>query len=181
MSCQTWCNFVSKINVLICLVILRNSHLMGVEVGSMCLQMFLVCLLSSLRSRRPDPASVTQRGWQRCSGRSQAFGWDEGETWLCCCPFISEAEQSISPALLWALWGKGPLVGHGSLVQLSWGAWGTTKDSTSLWDWVIFLLPRGWMQHCSVLYACGPSLPWNSQSQMKREACWVRNQTSQSQ
>lgn len=150
----------------------------------MCLQMVLVYLLSSLRSRRSDPASVTQRGCQRCSGRSQSFGWltqDERETWLCCCPFISESEESISPALLWALWGKGSLVGHGSLVQLYWGVWESTKDSASPLDWlsaVIFLLPHRGMQHCSVLYACGPSFPWNSESQMEKETCWVRNQTT---
>lgn len=61
-----------------------------------------VYLLSSLRSRRPDPACVTPRGWWRCSGRSLSFGWhtqDEGETWLCCCPFTSGAEHLCSPAL----------------------------------------------------------------------------------
>lgn len=165
MSCQTWCDFVSKINVLICLVIFRNSHLMGLEVGSTCLQMILVYLLSSLRGRRPDPASVTQRGCWRCSGRSQSFGWhtqNEGEMWLCCFPFIPEAEESISPALFWALWEKGFLVGHCSLMQLSWEAWESTEDSACPLDWpsaVIFLLPHRGMQHCSVLYACGPSFP----------------------
>lgn len=46
---------------------------MGLEVGSMHLQTFLVYLFSSLRSRRPDPASVTQRGWWRCSGMSHSL------------------------------------------------------------------------------------------------------------
>lgn len=167
MSCQTWCNFLSETNVLICLIIFRNSHLMGLGVGSVCLQMFLVYLLSSLRSRRPDPASVTQRGWWRCSGRSQSFGWhtqDEGRRGSVAV-HLPQKQSRASLALLWALWGKGPLVGRGSLVQLSWGVWDATEDSASPLDWlnaVVFLLPHTRMWHCSVLYACGPSSPWNS-------------------
>lgn len=109
LSCQTWCNFVSKINVLICFIIFRNSHKVFDGFGGgerVCayvrLQLCLVYLLSSLRSRRPEPASVTQRGWCRCSGRSQSFvwhTWDEGEMWLCCCPFPSEAEHLSGPSL----------------------------------------------------------------------------------
>lgn len=58
---------MSKINVLICLIIFRTSHKIFDRLGGgervcacVCPQMFFIYLLSSLRSRRPEPACVTQ-------------------------------------------------------------------------------------------------------------------------